>query len=135
MKKQAVLGIEVNDSFCGRCTICSSLCPYEAISVDPNNGKVEIDTGRCQFCGICYSACPVNAIETIYYNFDTLSRKVEESVNDRGVDTLVLMCRGNSPPTCEMDDVLEGLKGSSYMPLRIPCVGRVPSEFILKTLA
>jgi coenzyme F420-reducing hydrogenase delta subunit len=134
MKKQTILGIEVNDSFCGRCTICSSLCPYDAISVDPDNGKVEIDTERCQFCGICYSACPVNAIETVYYDFDTLLGKVEKSVNDLKVDTLVLMCRGNSPPTCEINDVLGELSKSSYIPLRIPCVGRVPSTFILKVL-
>lgn len=138
MSKKDVVGIRVNDNYCGRCLICPSLCPYEAISVDPATGKVEIDTEKCQFCGICYSACPVNAIEIVYYDYDTLIKRVEKEMAENKADMLVLMCRGSSPATCEVEGILkdEGKGDSSnYIALRVPCIGRIPPDFILNALA
>jgi len=134
MSEVGIIGIKLDDNYCGRCSICSSICPYEAISVDAETGEVKIDVEKCQFCGICYSACPVNAIDIVYYDYDTLLKRVEKAAAERKADTLVLMCRGNSPPTCEVDEILKGECSSDYIPLRVPCVGRVPPEFILKTL-
>ncbi len=135
MNKVDVVAIRLDDSYCGRCSICSSICPYEAISVDAATGEVKIDVEKCQFCGICYSACPVNAIEIVYYNYDVLLERVKEAVAEKKANTLVLMCRGNSPPTCEMEKILKDEHLGEYVPLRVPCVGRIPTEFILKALA
>jgi len=135
MSEKGAVGIRLDDDYCGRCSICSSICPYDAISVDPESGEVKIDVEKCQFCGLCYSACPVNAIEIVYYSYDTLLKKVEKAVAEKKTDTLVLMCRGNSPPSCEVEEILKGEGSPKYIPVRIPCVGRVPLEFILKTLA
>jgi coenzyme F420-reducing hydrogenase delta subunit len=51
-------------------------------------------------------------------------------------DTLVLMCRGNSPATCEIEEILQNqsLTISNYIPLRLPCSGRIPTEFIFQAL-
>ncbi|UCG36868.1 MAG: hydrogenase iron-sulfur subunit [Candidatus Bathyarchaeota archaeon] len=126
--------IRLDDNYCGRCSICSSICPYDAISVDPATEEVKIDAETCQFCGLCYSACPVNAIEIAYYNQDSLQRAVKKAIDDGKADTLVLMCRGNSPPSCEIQEILQGKGDANYIPLRVPCVGRIPPEFTLKML-
>jgi coenzyme F420-reducing hydrogenase delta subunit len=46
------------------------------------------------------------------------------------------MCRGNSPSTREVEEILaeQGLSLKNYVPLRLPCSGRVPTEFIFKVL-
>jgi coenzyme F420-reducing hydrogenase delta subunit len=46
------------------------------------------------------------------------------------------MCRGNSPSTGEVQDILkeQGLKVNNYIALRLPCSGRVPTDFIFDTL-
>jgi coenzyme F420-reducing hydrogenase delta subunit len=51
-------------------------------------------------------------------------------------DALVLMCRGNSPATCEIEEILQdqGLRIRNYIPLRLPCSGRIPTEFIFQAL-
>lgn len=134
MGKLDAVTIKINNDYCGRCLICPPLCPYEAISVDPETEEVNIDVEKCQFCGICYSACPVNAVEIVYYNYDELLKKLEESTADKKSETLVLMCRGNSPPTCEVEGILGSDVEVNSIPLRIPCVGRVPTEFILRLL-
>ncbi len=135
MSEKGVVAIKLDNNYCGRCSICSSICPYEAISVDSETGEVKIDVEKCQFCGLCYSACPVNAIEIVYYDYDTLLKRVEKASAEKKANMLVLMCRGNSPPTCEVEEILKDEGCSNYVPLRIPCVGRVPPEFILKVLA
>jgi len=134
MSKLDVVAIKINDDYCGRCMICPPICPYEAISVDSATGEVKIDVEKCQFCGICYSACPVNAIEIVYYDYAELLKRLEGSIAEMKTDTMVLMCRGNSPPTCEVEGILGKDAEVNYIPLRIPCVGRVPAEFILKLL-
>jgi len=136
MNEKCVAAVEINQDYCSRCCICHSICPYEAIKRDAETGKVEIDLQKCQVCGICYSACPVMAINIVYYDYDSLTKYVDCVREKTKSDTLVLMCRGNSPSTCEVEEILkeQGLKIRDYAPLRLPCSGRVPAEFIFRVL-
>lgn len=136
MSEKRVAVVNINQDYCGKCSVCHSVCPYEAITRDPETGKVEIDSQKCQVCGICYSACPVFAIEIVYYDYDSLVNYVNCVREKVKGDTLVLMCRGNSPSTCEVEEILanEGLSIKDYIPVRLPCSGRVPTEFVFKVL-
>jgi ferredoxin len=117
--------------------VCYSVCPFEAIKRDAE-GKVEVDIEKCQVCGICVSACPSSAIETQYYNYDNLVNYVETARKTvKATAThLVMMCRGNSPSNKEIKDLLAEQKISvnDYIPLRVPCAGRIPTDFIFKVL-
>ena len=136
MSEKCLAVVNINQDLCSRCCVCHSLCPYDAINRDEETGKVEIDIQKCQVCGICYSSCPSAAIEMEYYNYDNLINYVNCVQKQRKADTLVLMCRGNSPSTCEMEDILteQGIVQGDYIPLRVPCSGRVPTDFIFKVL-
>jgi coenzyme F420-reducing hydrogenase delta subunit len=137
MSEKCLAVVEINQDLCSRCYVCKSICPYEAIKAD-SAGKVEINNEECQVCGICYSACPSSAIKMKYYTYDNLSDYVKQArAQTKGkVDTLVLMCRGNSPSTGEVQDILkeEGLKFDNYIALRVPCAGRVPTDFVFESL-
>jgi coenzyme F420-reducing hydrogenase delta subunit len=76
------------------------------------------------------------AIEIVYYSYDSLLKYVNAMREKCKSDTLVLMCRGNSPSTCEIEEILadQKLNISSYIPLRLPCSGRIPAEFVFKVL-
>jgi len=136
MSETCAAAININQDFCSKCSICHSICPYEAIKRDPETGKVEIDIQKCQVCGICYSACPVMAIEIVYYDYDSLLDYVKVMQEKCKSDTLVLMCRGNSPSTCDVEEILkeQGLSVKNFIPLRLPCSGRVPTEFVFRVL-
>jgi coenzyme F420-reducing hydrogenase delta subunit len=136
MSEKCVAAVSINQDYCSRCSICHSICPYEAIKRDEETGKVEIDLQKCQVCGICYSACPVFAIEMVYYDYPSLVNYIEKLSKNVPSETLVLMCRGNSPSSCEVEEILtdQGLDIKNYIPLRLPCSGRVPAEFIFKAL-
>lgn len=136
MSEKCVPAVTINQDYCSKCSICHSVCPYEAIKRDLETGKVEIDLQKCQVCGICYSACPVMAIQIVCYDYDSLVKYVKDMREKCRSDTLVLMCRGNSPSTCEVEEILkeQGLKTKKYIPLRLPCAGRIPAEFVFKVL-
>ncbi|MDH5483018.1 MAG: hydrogenase iron-sulfur subunit [Candidatus Bathyarchaeota archaeon] len=136
MSEKCIAAVNINQDYCSRCSICHSICPYEAIKRDAETGEVEIDIQKCQVCGICYSACPVFAIEISYYDHKTLANYVDCLREKVKGDTLVLMCRGNSPSTCEVEEILanQGLSIKDYIPLRLPCSGRIPTEFVFEVL-
>jgi coenzyme F420-reducing hydrogenase delta subunit len=137
MSETCLAAVEINQDLCSRCLVCHSICPYEAINYDKEADKVEIDIQKCQVCGICPSACPVAAIEVAYYDYDHLVDYVDCIRKKVDSDTLVLMCRGNSPSTCETEDILaeQGICVDNYIPLRLPCSGRIPTDFVFKTLS
>lgn len=128
--------IQIKQDLCSKCSVCYSVCPFEAIEKDSTTGNFDIDRQKCQLCGICYSACPVSAINIVYYDYNSLVKYVKNSYDKIGKDTLVLMCRGNSPSTGEIQQILkqQGLDLDGYIPLRLPCAGRVPSDFVFKVL-
>ena len=136
MGETCAAAVTINQDYCSRCSVCHSVCPYEAIKRDAETGKVEIDIQKCQVCGICYSACPVMAIEMVYYDYDSLVKYVDSARERSKSSTLVLMCRGNSPSSGEVEEILakQGLNVESYVPLRLPCSGRVPTEFVFRAL-
>ena len=129
------VGIEIHDDYCGNCLICPAVCPFEAISVDEKSGKVKLDIEKCQMCGLCVTACPSSAIDLVYYDIASLVSYVQRQMDETGVKTLVLTCRGSDPTIDEIGKILKDEKVENFISLRLPCVGRVPPKFFLKTLA
>lgn len=136
MNDNCLATVMIDQDLCSRCKVCYSLCPFEAIDVRSEDGRLNIDIQKCQFCGICYSACPVSAIQMSYYDYEGLLDHVRSAGKGGDPETLVVMCRGNSPRNGEVEDILagQGLSGTSYIPMRIPCAGRVPTNFIFHAL-
>jgi ferredoxin len=91
------VGIEIADDYCSRCGICVAVCPFEAISRDEEQNKIILDIDECRVCGLCVTACPLSAIDLVYYDVDSLTKKVQAEMAEKGAKTLVLTCRGSNP--------------------------------------
>ena len=76
--------VSIKNNYCGKCKICSSICPFEALSTDEKTGEIKLDIEKCQVCGICFSSCPVSAIEMAYYDVKSLITYVEKSMHETG---------------------------------------------------
>ena len=126
-----VVSVKQNIDYCSSCYICSTLCPYEALKKNPETGKVSLEIEKCQVCGLCYSNCPAKAIDTLYYDIASLKRYLERAKQEYESDTLVIMCKGSAPDFAGVERLL-GVK--KFIPLSIPCVGRVPAEIYLRAL-
>jgi coenzyme F420-reducing hydrogenase delta subunit/NAD-dependent dihydropyrimidine dehydrogenase PreA subunit len=127
--------VQIDEALCSVCTICSSVCPLKAISTTEKEHKVKLDIEKCQACGICVSACPVSAIYTVYYDSDSLINYVKKSIRETGLNSLVLMCRSNSPLPRKVEEALGKQNLDESISLRLPCVGRVSPELLFKILA
>ena len=124
------IALEVNEKQCSACSICSSICPFEAIRKEGD--KITLDMERCHLCGICYTACPAGAISAAYYNTDSLVSYLEQAKVKYNSRVLVLMCKASAPPFAEIEEIFSI---SNFIPLSLPCVGRIPVEFLLTALA
>jgi coenzyme F420-reducing hydrogenase delta subunit/ferredoxin len=125
------VAVKLDEEYCSRCSICRSLCPFEAITKDAETGKIIIDIEKCQVCGICYSACPARAIDTIYYDHDSLINYLKKAKAEYGSETLVIMCKGSAPDFAEVGKLF-GV--SDFIPLSVPCVGRISDEMFLEAV-
>jgi len=127
--------VQINENSCGSCTICSSVCPLKAIATTGKKGEVKLEIEKCQVCGICVSACPASAIETVYYDSDSLINYIEKSMRETGLNRLLLTCRSNNPLPAKVREALKNQSLDEFISLRLPCVGRVAPELLLKALA
>ena len=57
----------VIESLCSGCKSCVSMCPYDAITIDPILGKSSINIIKCKGCGTCMMTCPTGAIEQHHF--------------------------------------------------------------------
>jgi len=128
---QQIVAVKQNVDYCSNCSICSTLCPYEALKKDPETGKIFLEIEKCQVCGLCYSSCPAKAIDTIYYDVASLTRYLERVKQEYDSDTLVIMCKGSAPDFAGVEELFGVEK---FIPLSVPCVGRIPEEVLLKAL-
>jgi heterodisulfide reductase subunit A len=53
---------------CSGCRICGAVCPFKAISFDPQRKKSRIEALLCQGCGTCAAACPSGAIRAEHFS-------------------------------------------------------------------
>jgi len=135
LSKQVIeesVALRINEDYCSNCLICSSLCPFEALKRDTETGKTVLEIDKCQVCGICYSTCPAKAIDISYYDIDSLTRYLEKARQEYDCDTLVIMCKGSAPDFTGIERLFGIAK---FIPLSVPCVGRIPDEVFLQTLA
>ncbi|MBR5261356.1 MAG: 4Fe-4S binding protein, partial [Oscillospiraceae bacterium] len=52
----------VDEEKCKKCSLCSRMCPVEAISGTPGKTVFVIDQAKCIKCGMCISSCKFDAI-------------------------------------------------------------------------
>jgi len=123
--------VKLHSEYCGKCLICYSVCPFEAISLNRETGDLVLDIEKCQVCGICFSACPSSSIEIVYYRTAILSSYIEKMRRDN----LMLICKGSMIKNQVKENLKKhGILDDNSIQLRVPCVGRIPPEFLLKAL-
>ncbi|MDD5668477.1 MAG: 4Fe-4S binding protein [Candidatus Omnitrophica bacterium] len=52
-----------NETKCTDCGVCVSMCPVQALIVDPSTRKVKFDNEKCIACELCVKICPSHAME------------------------------------------------------------------------
>jgi len=127
-----IAALKLHEDRCATCLLCASSCPFEAIRREPETGKMILEIEKCQVCAICYSSCPAKAIDIIYYDTNSLTRYLENAKDEYKSDSLVIACKGSAP---DFEDAEKLFGISEFIPLSVPCVGRIPAEVLLKAIS
>jgi len=53
----------VDETTCGGCRLCISVCPYDAVSFDEEKKISVVDEAVCKGCGTCVAVCPSGAAQ------------------------------------------------------------------------
>jgi heterodisulfide reductase subunit A len=74
----------VDETFCGGCEICAHLCPYNAIEMKEEAGKVtaHVIEALCKGCGVCGAACPTKAITLGHFTGDEIMAQVRATLEE-----------------------------------------------------
>jgi quinol-cytochrome oxidoreductase complex cytochrome b subunit/ferredoxin len=89
---------DIDKSLCDACEQCIEDCPYEAISLKPDEGgenRADINYDKCVGCNICVGSCKSLAIESINVS--------PEVLNYTGKTTHVVACQSLSPDIRGLD--------------------------------
>ena len=52
-----------NEDKCTHCGVCVTICPTQALTVDPKTRKVSFHYEKCVACEACVKICPPRAME------------------------------------------------------------------------
>jgi ferredoxin len=52
-----------NESKCTHCGVCVTICPADALILDPVTREVQFVSEKCIACELCVPACPPRAME------------------------------------------------------------------------
>ncbi|MBW1983304.1 MAG: FAD-dependent oxidoreductase [Deltaproteobacteria bacterium] len=73
--------VVIDETICRGCGRCINMCPYQAITLTPNDIQgwyASVDEALCKGCGNCISVCPSSAADSPYRNQGFLERTIEE---------------------------------------------------------
>jgi ferredoxin len=56
--------ILIDEQTCVDCGLCTGVCPTEALTLSPDNFRLQFSRSRCILCEQCIPTCPVQAIST-----------------------------------------------------------------------
>jgi heterodisulfide reductase subunit A2 len=66
----------IDPESCVGCMGCMDMCPFEAISFNPEKGVCEINPILCKGCGNCASTCPSQSVQLKGYKPQQLSAQI-----------------------------------------------------------
>lgn len=120
---------------CNGCTLCTRVCPYNAIAMvvaaGEKRGKAVVNTGSCMGCGTCTAECNRDAISTPYFEDDQLYAQIDAALSDKPEEKcIVFACNWCSYAGADQAGIEKLQYPSVGRIIRTMCSGRIRGDFI-----
>ncbi len=127
----------VDEEVCGACASCVKTCAFGACSIGPDNLS-HVDPRRCRGCGKCVVSCPVGARDVVVSPHAFMMSAIRELADAKvaGGKVLGFLCGGCGYPAADAAGHIASEENSyppSFLPLRIPCGGRLDALYVLES--
>ncbi|HEX9914801.1 MAG TPA: hydrogenase iron-sulfur subunit [Candidatus Bathyarchaeia archaeon] len=124
----------VDEENCGKCGICRSVCPYDAITI-PEDGYPQFDPELCQSCGLCVSSCPTRALETPNYGFDLIDAQVEAITAEKEGPLIVgFLCDDCGYNLLDTAGFTKATYTASFVPVYVNCMSNLSLRNVLNAV-
>lgn len=74
--------VSCEETVCGGCKICMSVCPYDALRFNEEKKIVEVEEAICKGCGTCASVCPSGAARQRMFMDEQIFSEIEGVLNE-----------------------------------------------------
>jgi heterodisulfide reductase subunit A len=126
---------KVDESRCGRCGVCTTVCPYQAITM-PHEGPVRIDETLCQSCGLCITSCPTRALDNQNFGFDLIDAQVKAALEGGKTSPKIIgfACNDCSYRLLDIAGVTGAKYSPSFIPIYVSCMSTISLRHIVGAL-
>jgi len=66
----------INEERCSGCRICESICPFKAVTYNPDKKVSQINEALCKGCRLCVAACPSGAITARHFTTQQIMAEI-----------------------------------------------------------
>jgi heterodisulfide reductase subunit A len=121
---------------CSECGRCSKQCPYGAIKVGGDSGKVPtVLQALCKGCGLCAADCPKECIQIVHFTDEQLMAAVDAALeNEPEKKVIAFVCHWCAHGAVD----IAGVGRMEYPPnvriVRVMCSARVAQRFVQHAL-
>ena len=71
------ISANIDEDKCSGCQVCVTLCPYKAVTFDPEKKVSSVNEALCKGCGTCVAACPSAAITGRHFTLQQIMAEIE----------------------------------------------------------
>jgi len=134
VEKKANHPVVIEDN-CGKCGICRSVCPYEAITI-PEDEYPQFNAELCQSCGLCVSSCPTRALETPNYGYDLIDAQVEAILSEKADQPLIMgfCCDDCGYNLLDTAGFVGEIYTSGFVPVYVNCMSNLSLRNVLNAV-
>ena len=72
----------IDPEVCAGCKLCISVCPYKAVTFDPDKCVSMVNEAICRGCGTCAASCPSNATLAKHFTNKQIYAEIGGALND-----------------------------------------------------
>ncbi|MBD3170927.1 hydrogenase iron-sulfur subunit [Candidatus Bathyarchaeota archaeon] len=125
----------LDEDNCGRCGICRSVCPYDAITI-PEDDYPEFDPLLCQSCGLCVSSCPTRALETPSFGYDLIDAQVEAVLSEKQDKPVIMgfICDDCGYNLLDTAGFVKSEYNSGFIPIYVNCMSNLSLRNVLNSI-
>ncbi len=126
---------EVDEENCGKCGICRSVCPYDAITI-PEDEYPQFDPLLCQSCGLCVSSCPTRTLNTSSFGYDLIDAQVDAILSEKADKPVIMgfICDDCGYNLMDTAGFVKAQYSSSFVPVYVNCMSNLSLRNVLNSV-
>jgi len=121
---------------CKACGLCTKVCPYNAISLNKEQKRIEVIEAACGGCGTCAAECLFDALTQNHFTDEQIIAQID-AVTEQDADKKIVAFCCNWCAYAGAD--FAGVSRMQYPPnvriIRTMCSGRVAPKFVERAFA